>query len=287
MNEDKKKYKIAIIGGGGRMGQWFGHLFENDGHLVQYVTGRELEEMSPFVATSDVVIVSVPIGVTCQVIEMIGPYVQESSLLMDLTSIKALPVASMLTYSRSAVIGTHPLFGPDIIGLAGQTVVLCPARAQSWLPWLEQFFTSHGGIVQITSPEKHDKTMALVQAMAHMGTILLGLLLHELDEDLALLEQYSTPLFRVQMGLVGRLFGQDPRVFSEILTHNDETRQCLPVYCALMERLKVWIDKGQADEIVEAMTAASSFFDAKQAPSLATSSALIEVVLNAKGSGKN
>ena len=67
------------------------------------------------------VVVSVPIEVTVKVIEQVGPLMQKDALLMDLTSLKAEPVAAMLRSSVAEVIGLHPLFGPAVDTLAGHT----------------------------------------------------------------------------------------------------------------------------------------------------------------------
>ena len=82
---------IGIIGGTGGMGRWFAELLKKEGYVV-HLAGRKLgmnkEEMA---GTCNVVVVSVPIGVTREVIESIGPLLPENALLMDLTSLKVDP----------------------------------------------------------------------------------------------------------------------------------------------------------------------------------------------------
>jgi len=269
---------IGIIGGGGRMGKWFRRFFETAGHTVWSVEDKEIQNMRQVAQNSDVVVISVPIRETCKVIERLGPYVKAESLLMDLSSLKAEPVTSMLKYSRSEVIGTHPLFGPDAESLQGQTVILCAARADKWLPWLTEILSAHGARLEFTSPEIHDRLMAIVQAMGHISTIVMGLMLKELDQDLTLLERHSTPLFRLQMGIIGRLFHQNPRLYAEMITQNPEVKQPLAMYCSLLDKIKRWVDEGQSEDLVKVLADASPFFDPAKADSLTMGEALIKTV---------
>lgn len=277
-----KKSNISIIGGVGRMGSWFGRFFQTAGHEVNSIEGKDVEQIRQAAGRSDVVIVSVPIGETCEVIEKVGPYVKAESLLMDLTSLKAKPVEYMLKYSESEVIGTHPLFGPDAESLKDQTVILCPARANRWFAWLTDIFSSQGARLEIISPERHDRIMTIVQAMAHMNTMLMGFLIKELNENLSDLKRYSTPLFRVQMALVGRLFAQDPRVYAEIIAHNPEVKHAVAVYSALLGDIKKSVDEGEAGHIAHALSDASTFFEPIEAESLATSRVLLRALTSSQ-----
>jgi prephenate dehydrogenase len=269
---------IAIVGAAGRMGQWFKRFFEAAGHRVYCIESKEIENMGQVARDSDVVVVSVPISETCKVIEAVGPYVRTESLLMDLTSLKVDPVECMLRNSQSEVIGVHPLFGPDAQSMHGQTIILCPIRAKKWLPWLTHTLSGHGAVLEIISPQTHDRIMAIVQAMGHIGTMLMGLMLKELNEDLAALERYCTPLFRVQLALVGRLFNDNPKLYAEMITQNPEVKRPLAVYGSLLEQMKRWVDEGQSDSIARALSDASSFFDPAEAASLTASKALIQTV---------
>ena len=273
-----KRCNIGIIGGAGRMGKWFSRFFEAAGHRVHGVEARENQDMQSVARSSDVVVISVPIGKTCKVIEELGPFVRPESLLMDLTSLKVKPVEWMVSYSRSEVIGTHPLFGPDAEDLQGQTIILCPARAEKWLLWLTDLLSAHGARLEIISPEKHDKIMAIVQAMGHMSTLLMGLLLKELNYDPNDLKRYCTPLFRIHMSLIGRLFSQDPRLYAELIALNPEAKRPLAMYSSLLDKLKRWVDEGKTDEISGALAEASHFFDPAKTASFAADKDLIKAV---------
>ena len=63
---------------------------------------------------------------------------------MDFTSIKVGPVEAMRKFAPKDVeiLGTHPMFGPTIPTIRGQTVILVPVKGYSekWFPVIRQLF---------------------------------------------------------------------------------------------------------------------------------------------------
>ncbi|HSD94268.1 MAG TPA: prephenate dehydrogenase/arogenate dehydrogenase family protein [Syntrophales bacterium] len=225
----KDKFRIGIIGGAGGMGRWFGAFFEQAGYTVHvsgHASGPRPAEMA---AACPVVIVSVPIGVTEAVIREVGPHMKKDSLLMDLTSLKAGPVRAMLEASASEVVGLHPLFGPGVPSLEGQNVVLCPARADRWLPWLRRILGDHGAKIVETTPERHDEIMAVVQSLNHLNTLVLGLSIREAGISREELERFSTPLFRTRLEAVENLFSH-PQLYAEIIAGNPHISRILDLH---------------------------------------------------------
>jgi prephenate dehydrogenase len=224
-----EKFPIGIIGGAGGMGRWFGAFFEQAGHTVcvsGHASGPRPAEMA---AACPVVIVSVPIGVTETVIREAGPHMKKDSLLMDLTSLKAGPVRAMLEASASEVIGMHPLFGPAVMSLEGQNIVLCPARGERWLPWVRDVLGKGGAKLVETTPERHDEIMAVVQALNHLNTLVLGLSLRESGISREEMERFSTPLFRARLEAVENLFSH-PHLYAEIIAGNPHIARILDLH---------------------------------------------------------
>ena len=121
---------VGIVGGTGKMGAWFAGLLRRHGSKV-HSFGRKTDPPVPrMIQKCRVVVISVPIAQTMDVIREIGPMVPKDALLMDLTSIKKESMDAMLACSRSEVVGAHPLFGADESSMKGLTVVVCPGRGQ-------------------------------------------------------------------------------------------------------------------------------------------------------------
>ena len=230
--------EIGIIGGRGGIGRWFADFFRKEGYTVE-VTGRQTG--LPFPALAErcrVVIVAVPIAATPGVIREIGPLLPADALLMDFTSLKVEPVREMLAATQAEVIGCHPLFGPDCPSLSGQNVILCPGRGNSWLGQMEALFSQGGARVTVTTPEEHDRMVALTQGMTHLDTLLMGLALREAGVDAAKLDAFSTPIFRTKQAIVGKVFGASPALYAGILAGNPEIGAVLDLYEKNLSLLK-------------------------------------------------
>jgi prephenate dehydrogenase len=234
--------QIGIIGGTRGFGRWLARFFEKEGYGVE-VSGRTSGIDLPTMARRcQVVIISVPIGVTDEVIRAVGPYMPEESLLMDVTSLKAEPVKAMLASSCSEVIGLHPLFGPRVKTLKGHNIVFCPVRSQKWLPWVMATFGKNGAGMIETTPEHHDQCMALVQGLNHLNSIALGLTLGGSGFDLEELKQYATPIFKTKLNILKKIFNQNSRLYAEMITQNPHTPKVLHGYLESLTELKSWIE---------------------------------------------
>jgi prephenate dehydrogenase len=244
-----KKMRIGIIGGTGGIGRWFAHFFQKEGFEV-HVSGRKSGPDFPTLSKKcPVVVVSVPISVTVQVIERIGPLLPETALLMDLTSLKEGPVKTMLGFTRAEVVGLHPLFGPRIKSLAGHSIVFCPARAGNWFPRIKALFIKNQARLIETTPKHHDEMMALVQGLNHLNSILLGLTLGRSGVDLEELKQYATPMFKTKLEILKKIFSRNSRLYAEIITRNPHIHKVLGGYMESLSELKEWIDCTDGEKI--------------------------------------
>lgn len=246
--ESTEKFTVGIIGGTGGMGRWLAEFFTQEGHPV-LVSGRSRGPSLPEMAgTCPVVIVSVPIGATCDVIRKVGPLMKEGSLLMDLTSLKVEPMRAMLESSVSEVIGLHPLFGPAQPSLAGQNIALCPGRGENWLPRVRNLLENKGARIVETTPERHDEIMATVQGINHLDTIILGFFLREVGLDPAVLERFSTPILRTKMEIIQKVFSR-PALYAEIIAMNPYLRRMTQLFERTFAEMKLVTDKGNAEDL--------------------------------------
>ena len=242
-----KDLQIGIIGGFGGMGRIFADLFRKEGYRV-LVSGRQRGPAIPTMAAQcQVVIVSVPIGVTREIIEQLGPHMKADALLMDLTSLKTEPVRAMLNSSRAEVIGLHPLFGPGVASLTGHTICLCPARGEGWVAWVKDIFTKHGAILIETTPEHHDEMMALVQVLNHLNSATMGMILSAWGIDLSELQKYATPIFTTKLNIIKEIFVNEPRLYAEIITMSPHISRIMELYRRILADLEIPIKAGDAE----------------------------------------
>ena len=248
-----KEAVIGIIGGTGGMGRWFAELLRSEGHTVHCAGRRDGLRPEEMARICNVVVVSVPIGVTREVIERVGSLLPRESLLMDLTSLKEEPVKAMLNASRCEVIGCHPLFGPAITSLTGQNVVLCPGRGSNWLSWLQAIFEKNQAVVTVTTPEHHDRMMSMVQVLNHLHTIHLGLILGGEKLTVEELRPWSTPVFTQKMEMIRKVFQDQPDMYAEILVNNPHLEKICDLYRQHLFLLEAAVREKDPKQVIDLM----------------------------------
>jgi prephenate dehydrogenase len=184
-------------------------------------------------AACDVVVVAVPVAAMREVLEAIAPHVRPGALVVDVGSVKVLPVQWMVETlpTHADIVATHPLFGPQSArgGLEGQRLVICPVRGERHHRIVE-IATSLGLVVSVTTPEEHDREMAYVQALTH----LIGRALVSLDiPD----EELKTRSYQHLLDLCGLVGGDTFELFTAIQTMNPHAREVAERFVSEAQRL--------------------------------------------------
>ncbi|WP_246072234.1 bifunctional chorismate mutase/prephenate dehydrogenase [Catenovulum sediminis] len=214
--------KITIIGGEGRLGSLFVRLFSEHGHQVQVFEKDDWPNAQQKLSGQDLVLVSVPINLTVEIIHALQGNLDESCILADLTSIKAQPVDAMLNAHLGCVVGLHPMFGPDVPDIHDQVVAYCAGRKVEEAQWLLDTFKTMGAKLKEVGAQSHDKAMAFIQVMRHFSTFVYGLHLQQENPQLKELIALSSPIYRLELAMVGRLFAQDAQLYADIIYANPE-----------------------------------------------------------------
>jgi prephenate dehydrogenase len=256
-----KRTLVGIIGGTGRMGSWLAHLLTRQGMCV-ISAGRRTELTPEQVAKQcQVIVISVPIAETTDMIRRIGPMVHEDGLLMDLTSLKKAPLESMLTFCRAGVVGTHPLFGPEDVHQNNRTVVLCPGRGEQWQTWIRDVFHKSGLKTLIMDPCEHDRVMALVQGVSHLSALALAVAMQESgmarDEILAC----STLSFHSSQDRITRLLKDSSELLADIQMQNPQAAKMREGFIKAVHELARLIDNGDRSGFSDLCASLRSYYD--------------------------
>jgi len=234
----------GIIGGTGQMGRFFAEVFRAAGWEV-VVSGTKTALTNPDVAEmADLVMVSVPIRATVDVIREVAPLLSEEQVFCDLTSLKAEPVRAMLE-SRAEVIGLHPMGGPGAVSLRGQTIVATPARCRpETLEGLLSIFRDQGAAITLSTPEDHDRMMAVIQGLTHFGTLAKAEAIRRTGADVGETLAFTSPVYRIEMGFVGRVVAQDGGLYGDILQMNPAVPEVLAVFEEAVRTLREIVESG-------------------------------------------
>lgn len=132
------------------------------------------------VAACDIVILAVPVDAMADAIADLRPHLRAGAVVLDVGSVKIEPARQLLAGlpDHVEIIGTHPLFGPQSArnGITGLRIALCPVRSES-AGRIAAFLRHRLKLdVMLTTPDAHDRDMAMVQGLTHLvAKILVGM----------------------------------------------------------------------------------------------------------------
>lgn len=214
--------KIVVVGGEGALGKIFVDMFKRSGYQVALLEKGDWPNADTILENAGLVLVAVPIKLTESIIAKLNNLPLDC-VLADITSTKQKPLAAMLAAHSGPVLGLHPMFGPDVPSLVKQVVVVCHGRESEQYEWLLQQIRIWGGILQQTTAKEHDDAMVFIQVMRHFCSFVFGAHLAGEKPDLQKLVALSSPIYRLELAMVGRLFAQDPALYADIIFDNEDS----------------------------------------------------------------
>lgn len=250
---------IVIVGGHGALGRLLAGFFARSGYSVRILEREDWAQATHILEGAGAVLIAVPIADTCRVIASLPP-LPADCVLTDVTSIKRAPLAAMLAAHPGPVLGLHPMFGPDVRSLAKQVVIACPGRDPAAARWLREQFAVWGAVLREESAEQHDRAMALIQAMRHFSSMLYGLFLAREGADLGALLRLSSPIYRLELTMVGRLFAQSPELYADIILAAEALPDLVEHYRASLDDLLAMVRAGDRSALIAAFDHAAAWF---------------------------
>jgi prephenate dehydrogenase len=257
------KPRIGLVGSQGAYGRWLRTFFEQ--RMGLRVFGRDpvgdtaLSEQA-LIESVDVLVFCAPIRQTPSVIRH---YVEQAAgreggqLWLDITSIKAAPVAAMLD-SQAEVVGLHPMSAAPKSGtLRGRAMVVCEARLERWRPWLGEFLAASEADCVRAESEKHDRVMALVQGMVHATHMAQGAVLRELAPEVGGLDgirPFSSVGYELDVAVTRRMLAGNPVIYQDIQFENPYVAPMLERLAAHLDTLRDLVrrgDEGARDQLRE------------------------------------
>ena len=251
---------ILFVGGEGGMGSLYRKVADQSGHHTYSIDKGnwfELEEIAPKL---DLAIVTVPINLTISVIERLTNKLDDKTILADFTSNKTEPLQAMLNSHSGPVIGLHPMHGPDVPNLSKQLMVVCEGRDPKASEWFMEQCKLWGMRVVEADPGNHDHVMNLVQGLRHFVALLHGSFMKEYDLDPHQMLDYSSPVYRAELMMTGRIFAQDAELYADIVFANKERRELLVSFFKHHQRLIQMVENDDKKGFVKEFEAVTDFF---------------------------
>jgi prephenate dehydrogenase len=233
---------IAIIGGKGAMGFRLAQEFFKEGYEVRLTGEAPLNEYGPtkpkdwgrairkwnenVCRGADVIVFAVPIPVLSEakglkdIFGHMPPRGWRNKLVIDICSTKRGPLLALKGLKGASVIGTHPMFGPKVKSLTGQTMFVCPvepdgdypvlkARLEVRLKWLKEFWERKGVKVVQIDPKEHDAFVPAVQFGVLLSVLLYGGCLRNAGISLRRVQDNGTPNSRILCTRLARMLSSN------------------------------------------------------------------------------
>ncbi|WP_462169691.1 bifunctional chorismate mutase/prephenate dehydrogenase [Pseudoalteromonas xiamenensis] len=273
---------VVVVGGDGAMDQLFVKQFLRSGFEVRVLDKKQQNETNDILAGARMVLLSVPINAVEQVVSSL-PELDENCLLVDVTSVKQAPIQAMLKKHKGPVLGLHPMFGPDISHWVKQTIVACEGRASPLCEsLLEQLAIWGSNLVRIDA-KKHDQAMQIIQVMRHLTTFVYGQFLAKQCHTLEELRSCSSPIYQLELMMVGRLFAQSPELYSDImLAQFSDVEGLLASYQDTFALTLDKLQRGDKAGLIEAFSEAKQYFSDAASQFLSQSRGLLNKANDAK-----
>jgi len=247
--------RVAIIGGSGKMGQWFANFLLKDGKEV-IITGRNEKKLleareqlgvettsslSSAVKSADVVLISVPIDNFEEVVKQLQPHLHPKQVIIDITSIKVFPVETMHKYIKTGlVLGAHPVFGPGARDIVNQNFVLTPTNEKetALAQKIKQYLEARGARATLMTPHEHDEMMAVILGLSHFIAIVSADTLLSFD-SLKQMEAIGGSTYKVLLTLAESVISEDPEFYVSLQMNLPKMTEIEELF---QRSLKTWAD---------------------------------------------
>ena len=272
---------VGIIGGSDGLGKTLIYYFRDE--FTVYISGRDhkkgrsvadelgvnyIESNAGLANISDILIISVPIQHTSDVIREVAPFMKDGSVMIDVTSIKEEPSRTMREVLPETIeyIPTHPVFGPRTTELDNQVIVITADKKGKWYDRVYKYLASKNMRIIETTPEKHDFMMSIVQVLTHFSFISTAYAFEKLKVDISETEDYESPIYNLMIDVIARIVAQNPYLTYNIQSMNSNGPNIRNTFADAVLELRDVINNADEDEFVKiAIKATKNMGDIKNA----------------------
>jgi prephenate dehydrogenase len=246
------------------MGKVFAPFFKKHGFLIT-LHARNLEKLKNVahkigvsytasleesVKDADIILVSIPITSTPEMIQKISPLLKENALLIDITSLKNAVfnvMKKVITVYPINCLSLHPMFGPGIKDMKNYVMIVLRVGGRKnyddLVNELISLFELDGLIITESTPEIHDRRIALTLGVPHMFNILFLNLIRRSREPLTELTRYTGTTFLLQKVFAESIIQREMEMFAEIQIENQEFHKVLNILESLIKEYKKILQK--------------------------------------------
>ena len=249
-----------IIGGMGKMGNWFVNFFNSQGFVTTIADTSAASGEGRFAdwreagTDYDVIVVATPMVISGKILEELAA-IKPEALIFDIGSLKT-PLKSGLKALADAgckVTSLHPMYGPETELLSGRHMVFVDVGSKKATDEAKELFAATMVDELDMGQDEHDRLIAYVLGLSHALNIAFFTALAESGEAAPKLAKLSSTTFDAQL-LVSAAVAQDnPSMYFEIQHLNKFGREPLDALYESVGRIRDAVVSGDEKSFIDLM----------------------------------
>src|SRR5690606_2441842 len=240
--------RALVIGGAGKMGEWFVRFMASQGFDVlvadpaagesagaHVADWRTLDDLDVF----DFIVVATPMGASDAILSQLAAR-RPAGVVFDLGSLKS-PLRAGLSALQAAgvkVTSLHPMFGPSVEMLSGRHVIFIDLGNAEALDAARALFRPTLAEQVVMDLDEHDRLVAFVLGLSHALNIAFFTALVRSGEAAPKLTRMSSTTFDAQVDVAAAVAEESPELYYEIQALNDYGGESLAALAAAVEQLR-------------------------------------------------
>ena len=254
--------RALVIGGAGNMGRWFARYLTAQGFAVEIAdpAGGTYKDWRDATLDHELVVIAAPMPATNEILLQMAAR-PPAGIVFDVGSLKS-PLRAGLHALRDAgakVCSVHPMFGPDTELLSGRHVIFVDLGNAEATSAARALFEPTMATLVDMDLESHDRLIAYVLGLSHALNIAFFTALAESGEAAPRLATLSSTTFDAQLGVAGKVAGENPDLYFEIQTLNDYGTESLAALLYAIERLRSVVRAGDLEGFRGLMTRGKAY----------------------------
>lgn len=228
--------RISILGDQGQMGFMLSSRLQAAGYDVLGIdlpfTENKIQESIQF---ANIIILCIPSKFIHEISKKIAPYIPKNAILMDITSVKILPMKNMEEFYSGPVVGTHPLFGPR--SQEHTQVCLCQGswfsdettpqnKKNEVMDTVNKIFTDINCSTFVSTAEEHDQAMGAIQGLNFVTNVAY----FAMTANMKNISPFLTPSFLRRLDSARTLINNDGELFMGLFDANPMSQNLVRQY---------------------------------------------------------
>lgn len=269
LNAQPAAQNALVIGGMGKMGQWFAQYYQSLGYTVWIHDQKKNpssfawhEDLNQDIDRYELIIVATPLNVSNEILKTLaslGP----KGIVIETSSLKN-PLKEGLAALKNKgirVASLHPMFGPDTNLLAGLNILFCVGEGLCSEHIASAHFKMTSARLVAIDLDDHDKQMQYTLALAHFLNILHALVIQSSGSSLQRLKETGGPTFTKQLQLTDTVIQENAALSFDIQTKSSFSKGVLRQLKDNLQALDRMIQQDDRAQFLGKIAEARDFFE--------------------------